>query len=178
MFHVGHSQKNNVSHPTLRNMTLADELAVLAMNRLAEQVTSLLDAARFAALFAVSDLKQVAQSNGEVVGFVLAITGGKPFENRNYRWFTERVEHFIYIDRVIVSPACRRQGVGREFYAAVFDAARQSGVAHVCAEMDLEPLTNRGRKARRRRVTFPVFAQLSPFHTTHYRLTFNLQRGR
>ena len=120
-------------------MTPADETAVLAMNRLAEQVTSPLDAERFAALFAVSDLKQVAHSNGEPVGFVLAIFSGKPFENQNYRWFTERAGHFIYIDRVIVSPACRGQGLGRNFYAAVFDAARQSGVAHVCAEMDLEP---------------------------------------
>ncbi len=124
-------------------MTLADETAVLAMNRLAEQVTSPLDAERFDALFAVSDLKQLAHSNGEPVGFVLAIFSGKPFENQNYRWFkrwfTERAGHFIYIDRVIVSPACRSQGLGRTFYAAVFDAARQSGIAHVCAEMDLEP---------------------------------------
>ena len=124
-------------------MTPADETDVLAMNRLAEQVTSPLDAERFSALFAVSDLKQVAELDGEPVGFVLAITGGKPFENQNYRWFTswftERVGHFIYIDRVIVSPACQGQGVGPTFYAAVFDAARQSRIAHVCAEMDLEP---------------------------------------
>ena len=124
-------------------MTLGDEMAVLAMNGLAEQVTSPLDAERFSALFAVSDLKQVAELDGEPVGFVLAITGGKPFENQNYRWFTrwftERAGHFIYIDRVIVSPACQGQGVGRAFYAAVFDAARQSRIAHVCAEMDLEP---------------------------------------
>ena len=109
------------------------------MNRLAEQVTSPLDAARFAALFAVSDLKQVAELDGDPVGFVLAITDGKPFDNCNYRWFAERVEHFIYIDRVIVSPACQGQGVGRQFYAAVFDSARQSGITKVCAEMDLEP---------------------------------------
>ena len=124
-------------------MTPADETDVLAMNRLAEQVTSPLDAERFSALFAVSDLKQVAELDGEPVGLVLAITGGKPFENQNYRWFTswftERVGHFIYIDRVIVSPACQGQGVGQTFYAAVFDAARQSRIAHVCAEMDLEP---------------------------------------
>ena len=128
-------------------MTPADETAVLAMNRLAEQVTSPLDPARLADLFAVSDLKQVAELDGEVVGFVLAIADDKPFENQNYRWFkrwfTERAGHFIYIDRVIVSPACRGQGVGREFYAAVFDAACQSGIAHVCAEMNLEP-PNRG----------------------------------
>jgi uncharacterized protein len=124
-------------------MTPADEMAVLAMNRLAEQVTSPLDPARLADLFAVSDLKQVAELDGEVVGFVLAIFSGKPFENQNYRWFkrwfTECAGHFIYIDRVIVSPACRGQGLGRKFYAAVFDAACQSGITKVCAEMDLEP---------------------------------------
>ena len=138
-------------------MTPADEMAVLAMNRLAEQVTSPLDAERFAALFAVSDLKQVAHSNGEPVGFVLAIFSGKPFENQNYRWFkrwfTERAGHFIYIDRVIVSPACQGQGVGRTFYAAVFDAARQSGIAHVCAEMDLEP-PNQGSLQFHRKLGF------------------------
>jgi len=138
-------------------MMPADEAAVLAMNRQAEQVTSPLDAARFAALFAVSDLKQVAELDGEVVGFVLAIADDKPFENHNYRWFTrwftERVEHFIYIDRVIVSPACRGQGVGREFYAAVFDAACQSGITKVCAEMDLEP-PNRGSLQFHRKLGF------------------------
>ncbi len=124
-------------------MIPADEAAVLAMNRKVEQVTSPLDAERFTTLFAVSDLKQVAELDGEPVGFVLAIFSGQPFENQNYRWFTrwftERVEHFIYIDRVIVSPACRGQGLGRKFYAAVFDAARQSGITKVCAEMDLDP---------------------------------------
>ena len=120
-------------------MTPADETAVLAMNRPAEQVTSPLDTARFAAIFAMSDLKQVAELDGEVVGFVLAISSGKPFENHNYLWFTERIEHCIYIDRVIVSSACRGQGVGRAFYGALFNAARQSGIAKVCAEMDLKP---------------------------------------
>ena len=138
-------------------MTPADEAGVLAMNRLAEQVTSPLDAERFTALFALSDLKQVAELDGEVVGFVLAIADDKPFENHNYRWFTrwftERVEHFLYIDRVIVSPACRGQGLGRNFYAAVFDAARQSGIAHVCAEMDLQP-PNRGSLQFHRKLGF------------------------
>jgi len=123
----------------IRDMTLADSARVVALNDSVVHVTSVMDTTRFSELFGLSNLKLVAELHGEVAAFAMAMSEGKPYENNNYRWFSERLQSFLYIDRIVVSDACRGHGIGSQFYLRMFDAARQTGVLNVCAEMDLEP---------------------------------------
>jgi predicted GNAT superfamily acetyltransferase len=85
-------------------------------------------------------LFQPACTSGDVVAFVMAMTNGCTYDSANYRWFSDRVEHFLYIDRVVVSEAYRGLGIGRLLYAQVYAFALQAQLPIICAEIDLVPV--------------------------------------
>ncbi|MFN8017412.1 MAG: GNAT family N-acetyltransferase [Acidimicrobiales bacterium] len=68
-----------------------------------------------------------AEVDGAFAGFVLLLGPGLAYDSANYRWFSERYGSFVYLDRVAVSAAHRRAGVGRAIYAAVEALAQQRG---------------------------------------------------
>lgn len=119
--------------------TLAHTDDIVALNDKFVAVTSPMDAARFQHLFDVSSLCIVAENDGKVVGFVLAMTRGDAYENGNFQWFDERLNRYVYIDRIVVSEDGRGHGVGRQLYAYVIDWAQQQGLLQIAAEMDLIP---------------------------------------
>ncbi len=73
------------------------------------------------------------------LGFVIALAQDAPYENANFEWFRSRYPRFVYIDRVIVSPAARGQGVAGRLYDQLFEVARQSGHELVGCEVNVDP---------------------------------------
>src|SRR5699024_584949 len=59
------------------------------------------------------------------------------YDSRNYRWFSDRYTDFGYLDRVVVSPAHRRRGVGTLLYDALEQAATPRG--RMALEVYVEP---------------------------------------
>jgi hypothetical protein len=43
----------------------------------------------------------------------------------NYRWFAERYDDFVYLDRVAIAPRAQRRGLGRAMYDEVARRARE-----------------------------------------------------
>lgn len=127
------------SVPVIREMTAADAAAVVALNQAVVEVTSAMDRARLAELSHLSRLKLVAESNGEVVAFVLAMSEGQAYANGNYQWFSARLKNFLYIDRVVVSAACQGLGIGRLLYAHLNAWVQQAGILSICGEIDIDP---------------------------------------
>ncbi len=119
--------------------TLAHTDDIVALNDRFVAVTSPMDAARFQHLFDVSSLCIVAENDGKVIGFVLAMTQGDAYENGNFQWFDERLNRYVYIDRIVVSEDGRGHGVGSQLYAYVVDWAQQQGLLQIAAETDLIP---------------------------------------
>jgi predicted GNAT superfamily acetyltransferase len=74
-----------------------------------------------------------------VAAFVLALREGEDYDSVNYRWFNDRYERFMYVDRVVVSEAMQGRGLGRILYGAVFAHARANGVPVVTCEYDVNP---------------------------------------
>lgn len=91
------------------------------------------------ALLAMADLAVGVHDAGHLKGFVLAIGPDSPYTSPNYRWFSERHELFLYVDRVAVAPSAQRTGLGRSLYGMVIDRARSIGAGVVCAEVNLDP---------------------------------------
>ncbi len=120
-------------------MQIGDAEPVRSLNQANVAVTSPMDAARFEQLLRISQLSWVVEHEGRVVAFLIGMTDGADYDNGNYRWFAERLKRFVYIDRVVVSDACRGQGIGRLLYAELFGWAEQTGQLAVCAEIDIEP---------------------------------------
>jgi len=112
---------------------------ILALNEEWVHFTAPLDEGALAELHAQAAYHRVVEEGGRVVGFLLAVGPGQPYESLNYRWFAARHNAFLYIDRVVVGGAHQRSGVG----AALYDDAAAFAVAHgfgrlVC-EINIEP---------------------------------------
>lgn len=124
---------------SIRSLTPADFDAVLRLNHAEERQTSPLDRAALTQLVAQAACACVAEVDGAVAGFVLALREGARYDSDNYRWFTARWPRFVYVDRVVVAAACARRGIGRQLYARVFACARTLGVETVACEYNLQP---------------------------------------
>ena len=100
----------------VRAGTPHDESAVLELNNASTPHVNALAAEQFAWLVAEADYFRVAELDGALAGFVIAIRSGTAYWSGNYAWFSERYLRFLYLDRVVVAPNARRHGVGRVLY--------------------------------------------------------------
>jgi predicted GNAT superfamily acetyltransferase len=116
-----------------------DFQAVLALNVESERFLSPLSMRGVERLHAQAELHQVVEDEGAVVAFVLALREGTTYDSLNYRWFIERYERFLYVDRVVVSCARQGEGLGLALYDLVFAHAKETGVPVVTCEYDVEP---------------------------------------
>jgi len=122
----------------IRPVVPADLPALVAINDAAEPAVPVTPEADLRALVAHSSLALVAD-DGEPVGFLLALPPGRDYASENYRWFSARSESFLYVDRIVLAPRLRRQGVGARLYAEVFRAAAQAGAREVYCEVNVRP---------------------------------------
>ncbi|MEI2387786.1 GNAT family N-acetyltransferase [Breoghania sp. JC706] len=81
----------------------------------------------------------VAARIGAGRAFVLAVGENAQYESPNFRWFQDRFDRFVYIDRVCVDPSERGKGFARRLYAHVFTHARELGAPRVVCEVNAEP---------------------------------------
>ncbi len=123
----------------LRPATSGDAAAIVALNAAVEAVTSPMDEADFAALLAVSGLCTVVARGDDVLGFILAMEQGAAYANGNFQWFSDRLNRFIYIDRVVIADGARGMGLGGMLYDHLADDAHRKGALVLAAEMDLVP---------------------------------------
>ena len=106
----------------LRPITPADHAAVLAINARHVAMLSPLDEARLAWLLGLAahgSVIEVEDPDGldqQVAGFVLAFAPGTPYDSENYRWFSQRYDDFLYLDRIAIDPAFRRRGLATAAY--------------------------------------------------------------
>ena len=75
----------------------------LALNAEFEKLLSPLDRAGLLRLDSIAVAHRVAEQQGELAGFLLALGEGEDYASPNYRWFATRHERFLYVDRVVVS---------------------------------------------------------------------------
>ena len=123
----------------IRPATPADYPAILALNAESVQFTSPLDHERLAKLDAQAAVHRVAEFEGEVVAFLLALREGADYDSPNYRWFASRYPRFLYVDRVVVAQSAPPNGFGSRLYADLFSHASQQGIETIACEYDLAP---------------------------------------
>ena len=73
----------------------------------------------------LSTIALVAEEAGRIGGFCLVLEPGTEYGSGNYRWFEERYDDFVYLDRIAIAPEFQRRGLGRQMYGEVERLATQ-----------------------------------------------------
>lgn len=128
-----------MSHVVVRHLVPGDIPAITELNNGAYPAVPMSTEAEMAELVGLCDWSVVADSNGEVVGFLLAVEPGKDYDSENYRFFESRQTPHFYIDRVVLGEKSRGQGLGKRLYHDVFEEARHRGYKRVTCEVNLKP---------------------------------------
>jgi uncharacterized protein len=124
--------------PNLRRIRPADHEQVLALNAANVVKLAPMDEARLAELEGMADRFDVVEVDGEFGGFVITFAPGTAYDSENYRWFTERYDgHFYYLDRIVLTDAHRRRGLGTFVYDELEQFARRYG--RLTLEVNLVP---------------------------------------
>jgi len=123
----------------IRDATPADYPAILAINLESEHVLAPLDLAQLTRLHAMAERLRVVDVDGAVAAFLIVLREGASYESPNYRYFSARMDSFLYVDRIVVARAHQGQGWGGALYRELFDLARHEGVPRVTCEVDIVP---------------------------------------
>jgi predicted GNAT superfamily acetyltransferase len=124
---------------TIRDASAQDLAAILQLNRESEAYLSPLSPERLAALHRQAWYHRVAERDGELAAFLIALGPGADYDSPNYRWFSERHADFVYIDRIVVGASSRGARLATALYQDLLGRARRSGVARVTCEFDTDP---------------------------------------
>ena len=123
--------------------------AVLDLNEEFVDVLAPLSRERLELLDSLASYHRVVVDHGDVVGFALAFGSGVHHDSVNFRWFAERYESFLYVDRVVVAAQRQGSGVGALLYEDLFAFARREGYPRVTCEIDADPPNPRSERFHR-----------------------------
>ena len=149
--------------PTVRNIEIADFARVLEINNANTPGVSELTIAELQTDFKNS-LHALAVDNehGEVCAFCITFAQDTPDAGDNHRWFAERFENFVYLDRIAIASNHQNRGLGALLYQSVeqliLDSAEHS---LLCCEVNLEP-PNPGSLRFHKRIGFTEVGRHSP----------------
>ena len=103
----------------LRPASPEDEDRILAWNEADVQFLAPMDQARLAYLRERASGVEIIDSGGTAAGFVITFVEDSDYDSENYAWFTAREPRFHYVDRIVIDPAHRGQGLARRVYATL-----------------------------------------------------------
>lgn len=112
--------------------------SVLALNNAVGPGILALDAARMRWFFENASYFRVAEIDGVLAGFLIAMRESADYSSPNFLWFRERYPAFVYIDRIVIAEPFRGHGLGRVFYCDVTSYA-EVRVPLLACEVFLEP---------------------------------------
>ena len=162
----------SIFQPVVRNIENADLQRVLEINNANTPGVSELTFAELE-----SDLNNslhalaIVNEQGEVCAFCITFDPGAPDAGANHRWFSERYESFVYLDRIAIDSNHQNHGLGAKLYQAVEQKMLQSAEhSMLCCEVNLEP-PNPGSLRFHKRIGFTEVGQSIPEYA-NYRVIY------
>jgi predicted GNAT superfamily acetyltransferase len=128
-----------MTHIVVRDAQAEDFDTIVELNAAVVQQTSPMDLARLHELAQLASHHTVAEVEGRVVAFLLAMRERAQYQNDNYAWFAARFAQFLYVDRIVVGAEFAGLKIGRRLYQDMFDRARSQGVKAITCEYNIDP---------------------------------------
>lgn len=121
---------------TIEVLSQVDFAWVIDLGNANQVETGPLDEVHLTRLVDASYLSQVARPDR---GFLITFIPTSPYDSPNFVWFVERMDKFVYVDRIVVAAHARGQGIARRFYEGLFAIARAEGYEQVVCEVNSDP---------------------------------------
>lgn len=123
---------------TLRDVQPHELDSILALNNAAGETILPLDREGLQRLYDQACYFRLAEVDGRIAGFLIALREDADYDSPNFLWFQQKLDSFVYIDRIVIDRPHRGLGLGRVFYADVTSHA-EVRVPHLTCEVFLEP---------------------------------------
>ena len=106
-------------HLTLRDVRANDLAAVMGLNNTAGASILPMDGAQLDRFYRTADYFRVAEVDGHLAGFLVALRDSTAHVSSNFQWFRQHCEEFVYIDRVVIGDLHRGHGVSSDHVAGL-----------------------------------------------------------
>jgi uncharacterized protein len=123
----------------VRAAAAADFAGILSLNEADVSHLSPLSAPGLERLATIAAYFSVAQVEGRLAGFLLALASAAVHDSANFLWFKQRYAEFLYVDRVVVAVAARRGGIASQLYRDLEARAISTGISRITCEINLRP---------------------------------------
>lgn len=90
-------------------------------------------------LISISSYHSVLLLDKNVIGFSICFREGTSYWSENYKYFTQGLKNFLYIDRIAIDHNYRRKGLGTSLYKDIFSNAKLENL-RVTAEVNTKPV--------------------------------------
>ena len=160
-----HVPAESTNEPTVevRSITPSDLDRILAINEANVPEVGSVDATRMAFLLDASLIALAVEVGDTIVGFCLVMPSDAPYDSVNFRWFTERYDDFMYLDRVAFDGATQGRGFGTLLYAEVARAMTELGSTRLALEVNVDPPNEQSLAFHARRGFVEVGQQDTPY---------------
>jgi predicted GNAT superfamily acetyltransferase len=111
--------------------------ALLALNAAHEIETSPLEAEALRAMINAAFF-WAAPGDGRQ-GMIIAFDQDAAYTGTNFKWFQARFKQFIYVDRIIIAPERRGQGLAGRLYGDLIAVMREQGHSVLTCEINISP---------------------------------------
>jgi predicted GNAT superfamily acetyltransferase len=122
----------------IRDITPADYDVIVAINNATVPAMNEQNVESLRWLVEHATYSRVAMDNEGVAAFLLGLERDTGYASPNYRWFSDRFERFLYVDRIAVAARARRLGLGSALYDDMASFARGRWPC-ILAEINVEP---------------------------------------
>ena len=78
------------------------------------------------------------KNDNEIIGFMVCFKEGSDYPSKNYKFFKDNENHFLYIDRVVIKEEYRRKGIANYLYSSIEEIAIELG-SPLCCEVNTFP---------------------------------------
>jgi len=120
----------------LRPAVPADDIRILDWNENDVHFLAPMDTARLGYLRERAHAVEIIQVGAAAAGFVITFLEDADYDSPNYRWFADREPTFHYVDRIVIDPHHRGQGLAGKVYAVL---AARFPARPMCAEVNIDP---------------------------------------
>ena len=90
-------------------------------------------------LIELSAYNLLVLDDDKIIGFIICMREGSGFGSENYKFFTQRLKKFLYVDRIAIDEQHRRAGLGQAIYENIFVQATNNDLP-IALEVNTQPV--------------------------------------